>query len=765
VAPDPVAAADATVVVPLGSPARRSRWAARLPLLVAISAAVANTAGIGATLTPVAYLDDASMHEQMVRYATAYLGSGRNPLRGWWPYLGLGSPQFLHYQSLGAMLTGLAGLAVGADAAFRWSLLLLWGAWPLVVYASARIWGFGRCAAAGAAVVAPLLSSVPSVGYERGAYLWIGYGLWSQLCASWFLPLAWATSWRAVGDRRYTAPAVVCIALTAELHFETGYLALLAPMLWPWIVPADLRARLRRAAVVLGLSLVAASWALLPLVLQGRWASINEVFVHSPLEQGYGAGVVLSWLVDGRMLDNGHLPTVTVLALAGVGAVARRWRRDPTGRSVALIGVASLLLSFGPTTWGVLMDAVPGSHDLFFRRFMLGAQLAAVLLAGIGAQALVRATAAGAAGLARRVARSAGEHFAGPLPGRNRAGRRGISPERLAARASAVVALLAVALALVPAVSAVRSYDRANAANIAAQRREQAVAGRSIAPIIARIRRLGGGRTYAGAPDNWGATFTVGQVPVFKYLESQDIQEVGYTLRTASLMTDPEVAFDPANPGDFSLFGIRWLIYPAGLSPPAGARPVRASGPYRLWELPANGWLEVLDTVGVLRANRADVGRRSVPLLDGSLLDRHRDLAVAWAGSQAATLTDPGGADGTGSPGVVRSDTANLVDGLARGVVHLTRRAVVVLSASYDPGWQATVDGHPAQTQMIAPAVVGVSVPAGTHVVAFRYDGFGGYPELFALSAAGVTAALLVGITGGRRRARTDRLGVAAAAR
>ncbi len=58
-----------------------------------------------------------------------------------------------------------------------------------------------------------------------------------------------------------------------------------------------------------------------------------------------------------------------------------------------------------------------------------------------------------------------------------------------------------------------------------------------------------GAGSYAGMPSNWGSDFTVGAVPVFKYLESRDVDEVGYTLRTASLMTDPEYFFDEDGPG------------------------------------------------------------------------------------------------------------------------------------------------------------------------------------------------------------------------
>jgi uncharacterized membrane protein YfhO len=67
----------------------------------------------------------------------------------------------------------------------------------------------------------------------------------------------------------------------------------------------------------------------------------------------------------------------------------------------------------------------------------------------------------------------------------------------------------------------------------------------------------------------------------------------------------------------------------------------------------------------------------------------------------------------------------------------------VLLKVSYDPGWTATVDGRAVHTEMIAPAMVGVPVGPGTHVVGFRFIGFGSYLWLVAL---GVVALALFGL-------------------
>jgi len=66
-----------------------------------VAAAVGwNLVNLRALTLGVAYLNDSSMHEQMVRFATSQLRAGRLPLTSWFPFLGEGSPQFLHYQSL-----------------------------------------------------------------------------------------------------------------------------------------------------------------------------------------------------------------------------------------------------------------------------------------------------------------------------------------------------------------------------------------------------------------------------------------------------------------------------------------------------------------------------------------------------------------------------------------------------------------------------------------------------------------------------------------
>jgi len=728
-------AAPCEAVRPWTSPGRRPRvehWLWGRRHLVAVSlVALWDLWSLRATLLPVAYLYDASVHEEMVKFATNVIDHGHFPYTSWFPLIGFGSAQFLHYQSLPSVLTALAGTVVGPATAFRWSLYLLVALWPFAIYGSARLFGLPRGASAAAALLSPFVVSYTGIGFERGAYSWGGGAeVWTQLFGSWALPFAWAATWRAFRQARYIWLACALVGLTIALHFLCGYLALLAIMVFAFTARGGLAGRLARALTMLAGSLVAAAWVVVPLVLTSNWASIDEPLAGTPYVDGYGARQELAWLIKGQLFDARRaVPAISVAVFVGTVLALYKWRRDALARSFVVLFVATLLLSFGSTTWGALADLVPAHADLYFRRFTMGTQLAGIYLAGTAV--------AWAWGSARAWAKRASAS-------------RGLRATALACTAAALLAWFS------PAAAEISSYDQQDAAVIQSQRQADASQGAQIAPLVSYVESHDYGRSYAGLAGNWGGTFMVGSVPVYKYLDRFGIDEMSYQVPTLSLMLDAESDFDQYDPADYSLFGVRYIFAPSGMNPPVAASLVIHRGEYALWQVGDNGYLEVVESTGSLREDRADITSRCLVLLD--TLVPGVDWAVQYPGlappgrPESAT---PLGDAGLPPAGAVVASKVDLDAGLVTARVDMAKPGTLLLSETYDPGWHAWVDGRAVPTVMMAPALLGVPLATGAHEVVLRYEGPSWYPWLWLTGLVGLVLLAIAG-RGWDRRAETE---------
>jgi hypothetical protein len=662
------------------------------------------------------YLNDEAFHLGMVQLAANLLRTGHNPLSAWYPLLNLGSPEFVHYQSLPAMITGAVGVVVGVRHAFAWSSYLLLATWPFSAFFSARLLGWSRWTAAATACASPLIMSAAGLGYSYGSYLWIGYGVWTQLWAMWTLPLAIGFSWQAISKRRHIVAAMAFTVLTIAFHYETGYLAAGAIIVLGLAGGGgrELRQRIGNVITLAILAGLASAWVLVPVIANGRYAARNEFLQNTADANSFGARRILGWLVSGQLFDKGRLPVLTIFLAVGLLTCLIRFRRDERCRVLVVLWVVYLVAFFGRPTLGPVVNLLPGSRDLFLRRFVCGVDLASLLIIGVGAAQTARLG-------ARLVARI--------LP-------------RLDAIAIAAAAVLAGSAVLAPAWTQVASYAAHDARDIKFQIASDAGQGAQVNSLLGMAEARGGGRVYAGLLTNWGKSFLVGYVPVYEYLADESVDSIGFTLRTASLMSDAEPHFEDTNPGDYGLFGVRYLLLPAAMSPPVPADFLARSGRYTLWTLPKVHYVQVVDTVGSITENRTDIGAVSSPFLASLGPEQGRYLTVAYGGARAAASTLAPGEAAPGPAGRVLSVHADLEGGTLTATVAAYRQAVVVLSASYDPGWRVTVDGRPATTEIIEPAMPGVRVTAGRHIISFTYVGFDYYWELFVLFAVSLLAAV-----------------------
>jgi Gpi18-like mannosyltransferase len=682
--------------LPIGSPAR---WE---PLALVALTCVFGFFILRAETSPAQNLNDSSFHLQMVRWAHAQIQEGRVPLDGWYPYLSLGSSFFHHYQSLPHTLTAYVAHATGAGDAtvFLWIMYVLLALWPVSVYLGARLLGWERWTAAGAAAVSPLIVSASGYGFEHGSYTWRGYGVYSQLWAMWLLPLAWGLTWRAVTYGKRYAAAAAALALTIACHFITGYLAILTVGVWVVIaLGSGFVRRVGRGALVAGGAVVVAAWVLVPLVGDTKWTTRSAYYTGSIFSDSYGARKVLGWLVGGELFDNGRFPVVTVLVFAGLVVCIARARGDLRARALLGVFTLSLLLFFGRPTLGPVLDLLPGMRDVQIHRFVVGVHLAGILLAGVALGLVLRTV----YGLVGRYA-----------------------PRYPAALAGAVPLLLSVGL-LAPAWRERAGYDKHGGVLIRAEQAAERAQAADIDNLVDVVKASGDGRAYAGLRANWGKDYKVGYVPVYAWLANRDVDAIGFTFRTiASLSNDVEAAFDETNPAQYEMYNVRYLILPADRQPGVPARLVASSGGHRLYEVRTTGYLQVVDRSSPIPADRTNLELNTRPFRNSNDASRSTYPGIAFAGAEGPPALDAG----PGPAGTVLSQGASIQAGVFSGTVEANRRAVVLLKATFDPRWTASVDGVPAKPTMMAPSLVGVEVPAGRHLVRFRYAPYEHYPLL-----------------------------------
>jgi hypothetical protein len=663
----------------------------------------------------VEYPNDMSMHLQMITIAKDILSTGKFPMGQWYPYLSLGSPFFVQYQSFSAILTGALGELIGVHHAIAFTLYFLLALWPICVYWSGRLLGWERWVAGAAAIMAPLLFSFTSHGYESQSYVWLGNGLWSQLWAMWTLPLAWGFSWRYISQRRHLFGAVSMLGLTIIFHFLTAYLAGLTLIAWVLLRPRNLIPRLVRAWILGVLALLVSLWVTVPLLIDAKWTALDPFQVGTAIDNSYGARQVLDWLFTGQIYDWGHFPVLSILVAVGVVACIIRSRKDERARALLAVWVLSLLLFFGRPTLGAVLDVLPGNANLLFQRYISGVQLAGLFIAGVGVVDLVRVL-----GLASRKVASGAVDWLSAKPWL-----RGL-------RVPVAIGVLIVALA--PAWLALDRYASDNTAWIQYQQSADQIQGKEMNSLLTIVKN-GGGRVYAGLPSNWGFNFKVGGVQVYMYItQAADIDSIGFTLRTSSLMSGPEAYFDESNLGDYSTFGVRYLLLPEGHAPPVPAVLIAKSGPYDLYTVNSSGLVQVVDTESSIAANDDNIGGQTESFLQSSLPGEALYPTIAFDGKAAAAPTLTTGSSPAGPAGRVISLRNHLFHGTVRTAVFANRTAVVLLKASFDPGWQVTVDGQAATTEMVAPALVGVTVAPGYHTIVFTYKGSSSYPLLFAIA-------------------------------
>jgi hypothetical protein len=241
--------------------------------------------------------------------------------------------------------------------------------------------------------------------------------------------------------------------------------------------------------------------------------------------------------------------------------------------------------------------------------------------------------------------------------------------------------------------------------------------------VLAALKELPPGRTYAGLRANWGKDLAFGDVHFYDLLTFNRIAAVSPPYSGISLNADLIWHFDDRNPAHYNLFNVKYVVAPRALPMADFLRPIKETRRYFLYRADGGGY-----------ADFVAVGDRKSPPSQPALFFQNKNWfesaepgmkhVVRYdypAGRVAATAAAAAASDGRpGCPGgKIREE--EIAPGRIDLEVECASAATLVVKMTYHPNWRVAVDGRDVPTYMLSPSFIGFELPAGKHQVRAEY--------------------------------------------
>lgn len=670
--------------------------------------------------------NDQIFHYLFIERANQALAAGDNPFDHWLPELEAGFPQFLYYQNLPHLtvvaLHHLVLERIGLLRLLNLLRYLLMVSFPLTVYWSMRRMGFSMIAAAVGAAFSSTLSSRLDYGFDYHSYIWIGNGMFPQLCAMHLMFIGAACLYDMLEQGKGFAAAAIASSAVVLSDLLYGYIFAVAALIL-WLLSmlkqlanssgaTDARAKalrlFTRFAIVTFLALLISAYQTIPFLHQVQY--LNTRIGAGGLGHA-SIGVTGAWanLLGGHLYDNHRLPVLTLLVLLGIGygVVARSDQAK-----IGLVMFATFMfLTFGRGLLGSFSVLLPLSHLVPFSRFLAGGDFGAILLAGLG-----------------------GELIWNRWPWKFR-GDRTIAP---------LVLLAALcAIALVERWTFYRPMQDAMEASA-----RELDDDTDLAQVISALKAAPPGRVYAGSRGNWGTWMNVGSTCVYDLLP---IEMFATLMPWQSLSLNTPYLWRLNIPSEklCRLFNIRYLVIPRALKPPSFYRPLLFTSRYNLYQVESGGYIQlgqiskVLAMPSAVKFFNVNTGWIASDAPDHERYLAYRpsleksDLNQDIANPGSATEDDP-------SPGVVENETVTPDSFSAQ--VTATASALVIFKTTYHPNWHVFVDGREQPAFMVSPSFIGTQLTPGRHQVTAEYRSSKLKKFLMILSCLALVATIGIGV-------------------
>ena len=495
----------------------------------------------------------------------------------------------------------LVAMPYSLYAYYNLTKYLLLAFFPLPVFLAFVVVGFPLIPSAIAAFFASHFSTDGLYGIDPPSFLWRGWGLTSQLYAIFFMPLGLAFTYRALINVKTPSrwpegtPGMVLVSvfliLTTAGHLGIGIISLLStlPMIFLDLNKTNIIKRIKKLFLITIILLFILSYWIIPILLYDKYHIIS---FWDPIWKfdSYGWYEVVRQFLNGEIFDYLRPPIITGFITLGFFVLILNNQYSV----FAYIFILMMLLYFGRTTWGGLIDLIPGMKDFHLHRFIVGVHIASLFLLPSALDYLFS--------FVKKII----NFIYSKLPKSN-------DFRILYPWSTPIISLIIISIFTPLIVSQTVKYNTLNHRWIGEANSAYRYDEKNFLDLLDHLKTKPPARTYAGRPGNWGNDFRLGSSQIYMLLSVYGFDMSQFLPETWSMMSENDQNFDERVPRDYDLLNIRYIIspnLPAGQAGnqgfPNSAKMIKKSGPFELYEIPTGGWFDVVESPMFVRSNKTN---------------------------------------------------------------------------------------------------------------------------------------------------------------
>jgi len=382
-------------------------------------------------------------------------------------------------------------------------------------------------------------------------------------------------------------PAIIFITLTTMGHLGMGMMLFLAIPVIAFTQPflsflhqqsikiiwKESQEALFKVILLALPPLILLSYWIVPTVLHSAYHNIS--FWDSVWKfNSYGARQVLTNLFNGNLFDFGRPPIMTVLVFIGMAIAVSAWKNKEcgirtsdgeicaSGPALSFLFLFFLLLYFGRTTWGNVLNIIPGMDEFHQHRFIVGVHLMGLFLAPIGITWIIETT--------YSAFRLRYKQF-------NNA-----AMKQLFYCSIATLLLLVI---LPPIYKQTVNYGTYNATLIEKANTNFGAIKQDVDELVQTLKNLPPGRIFSGRGGGWGRNFRVAETAYYMFLSTYGFPTVLWMPQTWSPNADTEQYFSENSPASYELYNIRYVLTPVDTQPQPFWKFLKETNTWKLYEV------------------------------------------------------------------------------------------------------------------------------------------------------------------------------------